>query len=232
MALQFRCPCGASLRSSESIAGKKITCPKCGRQLQIKPAPAETPQENSPLDPLDWNSQANTFPSAPSNRSKWSISPAKKSVGIPMGLWIAAGVGSLALVAGISAVLVMSRQPSMSTAFRPSEVTSPNTTNAMSSSSNSNTGNGTTQSIELISGMAGSEITNATSPTLKLAEEFANHVWQGSSYGAFGMIADEDFDKRFKDGPSAGVWLCRPTRSYWPQRPRWPQRSRYPTAWT
>ena len=120
-----------------------------------------------------------------------------------MGLWIAAGVGALALVAGISAVVLMNRQPSMSTAFRPSEVTSPNTTNALGSASNSNTGNGTTETIELISGTVGPEITKANSPTLKLAEEFANHVRQGSSYRAIGMITSEGFERRFKDGPKA-----------------------------
>mgnify|MGYP003337263810 CR=1 FL=1 len=50
MAVQFRCPCGATLRSNESIAGRKITGPKCGTQLQIKPS-APLPAQDPPDKP-------------------------------------------------------------------------------------------------------------------------------------------------------------------------------------
>lgn len=40
MSVQFRCPCGTTLRANSSVAGKKISCPKCGKQLLVKPSQA------------------------------------------------------------------------------------------------------------------------------------------------------------------------------------------------
>jgi len=200
MSVQFRCPCGATLRSNESVAGKKITCPKCGTQLQIKPAAAEpTPKATGPLDQYDWDSQPNTVPSAASTPSSKQTYGAKKTTAKPMGKWIAMGAGALALVAGISAVILMNRRSSISSAFRASESTAANAPTAAGSASSSTTGAGTTG---LISGSVGPETTNSISPALKLAEEFANHARQGSADRALRMIADEDFEKRLNDGPT------------------------------
>ena len=51
MSVQFRCPCGASLRANASLAGKKVTCPKCGKGLMIKGQQAETLESNEPKRP-------------------------------------------------------------------------------------------------------------------------------------------------------------------------------------
>jgi hypothetical protein len=171
------------------VAGKKITCPKCGTQLQIKPAAAEpTPKAAGPLDQYDWNSQPNTLPSAASTPSSKQTYGAKKSTAKPMGKWIAMGAGALALVAGISAVILMNRKSSISSAFRASESTAANAPTAAGSASSSTTGAGTTG---LICGSVGPETTNSISPALKLAEEFANHARQGSA------LSDIDDAKMF-----------------------------------
>lgn len=42
MSVQFRCPCGTTLRANSSVAGKKISCPKCGKQLLVKPSQSQS----------------------------------------------------------------------------------------------------------------------------------------------------------------------------------------------
>ena len=94
MSVQFRCPCGASLRSNESLAGKKVKCPKCGKQLQIKQSPSESVPDQSnreaikPIKPRqepvgrqeqsDWESTPDSFPASsfPANSFPTSSLPA------------------------------------------------------------------------------------------------------------------------------------------------------------
>lgn len=220
MSVQFRCPCGANLRSNESVAGKKITCPKCGTQLQIKPASAEptpsakaipnapksTPKLASPLDQFDWESEQNSLPPAPSAPSSKLTYATKKSAPKPIGKWIAIGTAAAAMVGGVG-LFLLNRKLSISGSFRAAESAEP------SGSSNVNTvaPTGATASnnlapsgsARLISGSVGPETTNANTPALKLAEEFANYARQGSADLALKMIANEDFEKRLNDGPTA-----------------------------
>lgn len=206
MSVQFRCPCGANLRSNESVAGKKITCPKCGTQLQIKPAAVPRPerpapavatpkpiaksaQATSPLDESDWASEQNSLPSTPastlSNRSK-------KSSDKSIGKWIAIGAGAASLVV-VAGLLMLNRKSSVSSAFQAAESKPLPATNAPTGS----------DSTVPISGSVGPETTNPNSPGLKLAEEFASYARQGSADLALRMIANEDFEKRLNDGPTA-----------------------------
>jgi hypothetical protein len=220
MSVQFRCPCGANLRSNESVAGKKITCPKCGTQLQIKPASAEptpsakaipnapksTPKLASPLDQFDWESEQNSLPPAPSAPSSKLTYATKKSAPKPIGKWIALGTAAAAMVGGVG-LFLLNRKSSISGSFRAAESA------VASGSSNVNTGAPTgatasnnyapSGSVRLISGSVGPETTSAKSPALKLAEEFAGHARQGSADRALRMIANEDFEKRLMEGPTA-----------------------------
>ncbi|MFN6398847.1 MAG: hypothetical protein ACK449_02920, partial [Planctomycetota bacterium] len=220
MSVQFRCPCGANLRSNESVAGKKITCPKCGTPLQIKPAAAEptpsakamptapkaTPKPASPLDSFDWDSQPASLPSAPLAPSSKLTYATKKSAPRPIGKWIALGTAAAAMVGGVG-LFLLNRKSSISGSFRAAESA------LASGSSNVNTGAPTgatasnnlapSGSAKLISGSVGPETTSAKSPALKLAEEFAGHARQGSADRALRMIANEDFDKRLNEGPTA-----------------------------
>lgn len=220
MSVQFRCPCGANLRSNESVAGKKITCPKCGTQLQIKPASAEptpaakaipnapksTPKLASPLDQFDWESEQNSLPPAPSAPSSKLTYATKKSAPKPIGKWIALGTAAAAMVGGVG-LFLLNRKSSISGSFRAAESA------VASGSSNVNTGAPTgatasnnlapSGSARLISGSVGPETTSAKSPALKLAEEFAGHARQGSADRALRMIANEDFEKRLMEGPTA-----------------------------
>jgi len=156
MSVQFRCPCGASLRSNESLAGKKVKCPKCGKQLQIKqsssesvPAQSTGPTSKPISEPVgrqeqsDWESTpssfpassfpassfpANTFPA--SNPSRSAIHPKNsfsKSSSKPNWLWIALPVGALALVGGIVVAVTMNRNSTIEGAFRASQPDTPST---------------------------------------------------------------------------------------------------------
>lgn len=207
MSVQFRCPCGANLRSNESVAGKKITCPKCGTALQIKPAavpqpekpipavakPSSSPkpaQATSPLEEFDWTSEQNSLPSSPA--STLSYGP-KKPPRQSIGKWIVLGVGATSLLV-IAGLLMLNRKSSVSSAFQAAEPT------PMLPASNTSAGS---DPSVLISGSVGPETTNANTPALKLAEEFANYARQGSADLALKMIANEDFEKRLNDGPTA-----------------------------
>jgi len=206
MAVQFRCPCGANLRSSESIAGKKITCPKCGTQLQIKPAAeprperpapavatpkpiAKSAQATSPLDESDWTSEQNSLPSTPASTLSYR---SKKSSDKSIGKWIAIGAGAASLVV-VAGLLMLNRKSSVSSAFQAAESKPLPATSAPTGS----------DSTVPISGSVGPETTNPNSPGLKLAEEFASYARQGSADLALRMIANEDFEKRLNDGPTA-----------------------------
>jgi len=156
MSVQFRCPCGASLRSNESLAGKKVKCPKCGKQLQIKqsssesvPAQSTGPTSKPISEPVgrqeqsDWESTPSSFPASsfpPSsfpadtfpatNPSRSAIHPKNsfsKSSSKPNWLWIAIPVGALALVGGIVVAVAMNRNSTIEGAFRASQPDTPST---------------------------------------------------------------------------------------------------------
>lgn len=220
MPVQFRCPCGANLRSNESVAGKKITCPKCGTQLQIKPAVAEptpaakampteskaTPKPSSPLDGFDWNSQPASFPSAPLAPSSKMTYSTKKSASMPIGKWIAIGAIAVATAGGLG-MFLLNRESSISDSFQVAETAKPSSVSKPSSSTPTDVAaanNPTTGGpAARVLGSAGPESTNASNPALKLAEEFASYARQGSAERALKMIANEDFEKRLIDGPTA-----------------------------
>ncbi|MBM3964991.1 MAG: hypothetical protein FJ308_07955 [Planctomycetes bacterium] len=207
MSVQFRCPCGANLRSNESVAGKKIICPKCGTQLQIKPAAvllpekpipaaaktsssAKPPQATSPLEEFDWTNERNSLPSSPASSQSYGT---KLSSNPSIGKWIGLGVGAVSLLV-VAGLLMLNRESSVSSAFQAAEPTPMQPA--------SKTSAGSDPSV-LISGSVGSETTNSNTPALKLAEEFANYARQGSADLALKMIASEDFEKRLNDGPRA-----------------------------
>ncbi|MFM7926542.1 MAG: hypothetical protein ACKO9Q_02425, partial [Pirellula sp.] len=207
MSVQFRCPCGANLRSNESVAGKKITCPKCGTQLQIKPAAVPLPekpipavakpsssakpaQATSPLEEFDWTTEQNSLPSSPASTLSYG---AKKPPRQSIGKWIGLGVGAASLLV-IAGLLMLNRKSSISGSFQAAEPT------PMQPASKTSAGS---DPSGLISGSVGPETTNANTPALKLAEEFANYARQGSADLALKMIANEDFEKRLNDGPTA-----------------------------
>lgn len=221
MSVQFRCPCGASLRFNESLAGKKVKCPKCGKQLQIKPSPSESvpaqairesfkpiQETNDRQEHSDWEFPTNPYQKTKPSRS--AVRP-KKSSSKPTWLWIALPVGLMALIGAILAAVMMNRNPTIAGGSRAAQPTAPNTlpdtpSTATSIGLGGNAGApnvaSTSPSFGVLSGAVGPEVTKAASPAIRVAEEFANHGRRGSADQAIAMIAVEDFEKRLKDGPT------------------------------
>lgn len=160
MSVQFRCPCGAMLRSSESIAGKKINCPKCGKQLQIKSAGADPstqkavtpavaspgPSKQSPSqlsvsaslskDEFDWDTTSELLSpsSVSSNLSSYSTKltgGSGKTVNKAVLKWIAIGVGATFLIC-IAGLLMLNRKSSISASFKAAQSTTSGTASGSS----------------------------------------------------------------------------------------------------
>jgi len=165
-----------------------------------------TPKPSSPLDGFDWDSQPASLPSAPLAPSSKMTYSTKKSAPMPIGKWIALGAIAAATAGGLG-VFLLNRKSSISDSFqaaetaRPSSVSKPSssTSTGVAAANNPATGGPAAR----ILGSAGPETTNANTPALKLAEEFASYARQGSAELALKMIANEDFEKRLIDGPTA-----------------------------
>jgi hypothetical protein len=167
-----------------------VPLPEKPTPAAAKPSSSAKPaQASNPLDDFDWTSEQHSLPSTPASTLSYG---AKKSSHKSMGKWIAIGAGAASLVV-VAGLLMLNRKSSVSSAFQPAEP-------KPLSAANTPTVSGPTV---LISGSVGPETTSASTPALKLAEEFANYARQGSADLALKMIANEDFEKRLNDGPTA-----------------------------
>lgn len=229
MSVQFRCPCGASLRSNASMAGKKVTCPKCGRGLMIKGQQAETIEPNEPKrpkapEPSIAPASYDPFPSPAPTQSYASPplagpmgKPPKQAVRKAPSWLVPVALGALAILGALGAYLLFGPKASISSAFRPVENASKDTSatpnrpsdsvpsGAKSSGANSSGANRADSSEQGFQGFAslGPEKSTSSSPAIQVAEEFIGFARQGQSDRAVKMIAPEDFDKRQKNGASA-----------------------------
>lgn len=220
MSVQFRCPCGATLRANSSVAGKKITCPKCGKQLLVKPSqnpigdeagPARSEVANSNWDLSEnlptpssttYRSPATDFPKP----ARGTLSGSHKSNASSAPWPVIIGISAVGLL-GTATYFWMNRNPSIADTFQAMGIDSQTTqtetlSNLPATNSSSTTPSGLSPSL-LPTGGLGAEIASSNKPAIRLAEEFANFARQGNAHAALRMISDEDFDKRQKDGPTA-----------------------------
>ena len=227
MSVQFRCPCGASLRSNASMAGKKVTCPKCGKGLMIKGQQAETIEPNEPKRPKapEPSLAPETYDPFPSQAPTQSY--ASPSLGGPMvnrpkkaarkaPAWLVpVALGALAILGAAAGYALFGPKASISSAFRPAENASKDPSGATQrasepsppgatsgAKSGANGGAGPEQGFVAFASL-GPEKSTSSSPAIQVAEEFIGFARKGQSDRAVKMIAPEDFDKRQKDGASA-----------------------------
>ena len=227
MSVQFRCPCGASLRSNASMAGKKVTCPKCGRGLMIKGQQAETIEPNEPKRPKapEPSLAPETYDPFPSQAPTQSY--ASPSLGGPMvnrpkkaarkaPAWLVpVALGALAILGAAAGYALFGPKASISSAFRPVEnvenaskdtSATPNRPSDSVPSGAKSSGANRAESPEqgfVAFASLGPEKSTSSSPAIQVAEEFIGFARKGQSDRAVKMIAPEDFDKRQKDGASA-----------------------------
>ena len=218
MSVQFRCPCGASLRSNASMAGKKVTCPKCGRGLMIKGPQATDSAPEPSIAPSIVPESYDPFPShAPTQRyaspslAGPMVNRPKKAGGKAPAWLVPVASGALAILGVLGAYLLFGPKASISSAFRPVEKASKDTSGATQrasepsppgANSGANGGAGREQGFVAFASL-GPEKSTSSSPAIQVAEEFIGFARKGQSDRAVKMIAPEDFDKRQKDGPSA-----------------------------
>ncbi|XZE35575.1 hypothetical protein SH501x_001077 [Pirellulaceae bacterium SH501] len=127
MLVQFRCPCGANLRSNASISGKKITCPKCGKALLIKVQESEPPVEANPWDSMPSFPETTPYRNAPSPHAP-SLpygNPVKKPFPTSLVVLIGLVVGGFALLGSAAGLVYYFRDQSLAGSFRPLESASP-----------------------------------------------------------------------------------------------------------
>ena len=227
MSVQFRCPCGASLRSNASMAGKKVTCPKCGKGLMIKGQQAETIEPNEPKRPKapEPSLAPETYDPFPSQAPTQSY--ASPSLGGPMvnrpkkaarkaPAWLVpVALGALAILGAAAGYALFGPKASISSAFRPVEnvenaskdtSATPNRPSDSVPSGAKSSGANRAESPEqgfVAFASLGPEKSTSSSPAIQVAEEFIGFARKGQSDRAVKMIAPEDFDKRQKDGASA-----------------------------
>ena len=227
MSVQFRCPCGASLRSNASMAGKKVTCPKCGKGLMIKGQQAETIEPNEPKRPKapepslapetydPFPSQAPTQSYASPSLGGPMVNRPKKAARKAPSWLVPVALGALAILGAAAGYALFGPKASISSAFRPAENASKDPSGATQrasepsppgatsgAKSGANGGAGPEQGFVAFASL-GPEKSTSSSPAIQVAEEFIGFARKGQSDRAVKMIAPEDFDKRQKDGPSA-----------------------------
>ncbi|MFN5271924.1 MAG: hypothetical protein ACK5E3_01880, partial [Planctomycetota bacterium] len=223
MSVQFRCPCGASLRSNASMAGKKVTCPKCGKGLMIKGQQAETLEPNEPKrpkapEPSIAPESYDPFPS-PARTQSYASPP----LASPMGkrpkqaarkapAWLVpVGLGALAILGTAAGYALFGPKASISSAFRPAPSFAPEfAPGGLGSVARWVAPEGSFDAFSagrergfVAFASLGPEKSTSSSPAIQVAEEFVGFARKGQSDRAVKMIAPEDFDKRQKDGASA-----------------------------
>ena len=227
MSVQFRCPCGASLRSNASMAGKKVTCPKCGRGLMIKGPQAETIEPNEPkrpkapepsiapasYDPFPLPAPTQSYASPPLAGPMGK--PSKQAVRKAPAWLVPVALGALAILGAAAGYALFGPKASISSAFRPVEnvenaskdtSATPNRPSDSVPSGAKSSGANRAESPEqgfVAFASLGPEKSTSSSPAIQVAEEFIGFARKGQSDRAVKMIAPEDFDKRQKDGASA-----------------------------
>src|SRR5206468_1901533 len=69
MPIRFSCSCGKAFRASESLAGKRIKCSKCG-SIIVVPQPEDEPAEHYETEPQPEPAQETGRKSPRSDRAK------------------------------------------------------------------------------------------------------------------------------------------------------------------
>jgi hypothetical protein len=209
------------------MAGKKVTCPKCGKGLMIKGQQAETIEPNEPKRPKapEPSLAPETYDPFPSQAPTQSY--ASPSLGGPMvnrpkkaarkaPAWLVpVALGALAILGAAAGYALFGPKASISSAFRPAENASKDPSGATQrasepsppgatsgAKSGANGGAGPEQGFVAFASL-GPEKSTSSTPAIQVAEEFIGFARQGQSDRAVKMIAPEDFDKRQKNGASA-----------------------------
>jgi hypothetical protein len=206
------------------MAGKKVTCPKCGKGLMIKGQQAETLEPNEPKrpkapEPSIAPASYDPFPS-PAPTQSYASPPLAgptgkrpKQAARKAPSWLVPVVlGALAILGTAAGYALFGPKASISSAFRPAENASKDTSATPNrpsdgapsgaKSSGANGGASPEQGFVAFASL-GPEKSTSSSPAIQVAEEFVGFARKGQSDRAVKMIAPEDFDKRQKDGASA-----------------------------
>lgn len=227
MSMQLRCSCGVILRSKDSLSGKKVTCPKCGTQLQVqatapravsdgrqgpvgastaragvdKPSSPTMSVRDSLPPPSQPTMSANRWPAHPSSPSS-PRTQSKLNSQFSYGLWIVVGLGGMTLLSGLVAALYFIPTTATNSTSQSKDKSTASSTPSQDASTRATASSGAQPSPISIAGRVHKENSATKVPILNLVEEFVRHASLGNTDAALKLVSEVDFDQRQKDGPN------------------------------